>query len=139
MIYFYNNLSSFRNELLIELFFLLLNSDFKEFKNIKLPVSMLNLIYQLIKNLKPDQFAVFEDTKEMIYFKKIRRTLIENFDKWDEKNPAESPDSLNYYHKKIMREFIKKSIDMYPFASIDYNEEGFDRMFENLKNYIKFR
>jgi len=139
MNYFYNNLSSFRNELLIELFFLLLNSEFKNFKNIKLPVSMLNLIYQLIKNLKPDQFAVFEDTKEMIYFKKIRRTLIENFDKWDEKNPAESPDSPDYYHKKIFREFIKKSIDMYPFASIDYKEESFDRMFENLKNYIKFR
>jgi hypothetical protein len=139
MNYFYNNLSSFRNELLIELFFLLLNSDFKNFKNIKLPVSMLNLIYQLIKNLKPDQFAVFEDTKEMIYFKKIRKALIENFDKWDEKYPADTPDSPDYYHKKILREFIKKSIDMYPFASIDYSEETFDRIFENLKNYIKFR
>lgn len=138
MKYFYNHLSSFRNELLLELFFLLLHSDFKAYKNIKLPVSMLNLIYQLIKNLKPDQFAIFDDTKDVIYFKKIRTNLIENFDKWDAKNPADSQDNPDYYHKKIIREFIKKSIDMYPFASIDYSEEGFDRIYENLKNHIKF-
>ena len=138
MNFFYNNLSSFRNELLIELFFLLLNSDFKEFKNVKLPVSMLNLIYQLIKNLKPDPFAIFEDTKEIIYFKKIRKSLIESFDIWDAKNPAETQDSPDYYHKKIIREFIKKSVDMYPFASIDYSQESFDRIYQNLKDYIKF-
>lgn len=136
--YFYNKLGGYRNEMVLEIFFLLLNSNFDNYTNCSKALELVNLIYQLLKNIKIRRLEIYEDLKEADYFYSIRKELIEEFEKWDQKDKAEDFDHPDHYYKKIFREFIRKSVNIYPFSATHYNEQLFDRLFKNLKNYIKF-
>ncbi len=136
--YFYKYLASFRHEITLELFFLLLNSDFRKYDNYNGAINLINMIYQFMKNMKISRMETIGNSKEVKYFYSIRESLIDNYTKWDEKHSNQSYDHPDYYHNKILREFIRKSCNIYPFAAVEYTDELFDNLLSNIKEYISF-
>jgi hypothetical protein len=136
--YLYINLASFKPELMLEIFFLLLNCDHSKFKNPTKVVNLINLIYQNMKNSPIKRVYSFEQTKEIFYYNEIRDKLDDGFKNWDNKDLAESYTHPDHYYKKLIRVMVQKSSDSYPFSSIEYDEKLFDRIFKNLKLCLKF-
>jgi hypothetical protein len=136
--FLYRNLASFKPELTLELFFLLLNNDISKMKNPNKAVSLINLIYQTIKNCPTTRIFTFEYLKEAFYFNEIRNNLDDGYESWDSKDLAEGLDHPDHYHKKILRSLVKKSSDLYPFAAMHYDDKLFDTIFANLKKYLQF-
>lgn len=136
--YLYRNLASFKPELMLEIFFLLLNCDHSKFKNPAKISSLINLIYQNMKNSPIKRIYNYQQTKEIFYYNETRDKLDRGFESWDNKDLAESYAHPDHYHKKLMRIMVQKSSDSYPFSAIEYDDKLFDRIFKNLKLSLKF-
>jgi hypothetical protein len=136
--FFYRNLASFKPELTLELFFLLLNCDITKMTNPNKAISLINVIFQTIKNCPTTRLFTFEYVKEAFYFLEVREKLDRGFEQWDSKDKAEAVDHPEHYHKKILRSLVNKSSDLYPFSALKYDNNLFENIYTNFKKYIKF-
>jgi hypothetical protein len=138
--YIYRNLASFKTDLTLEIFFLILNCDFDKFKNRERAEKLLNMIFQIKKKDQTSRMEVFEEIKEMHYFNSTRSNLEKAWTEWIEKhkNILEGNFQPEYYNFKFFSHFVNMSIHIYPFAALEYNQELFDRLYNNFKLYIPF-
>lgn len=135
--YFYNNLSSFYNEYLLEFFFLILNTDLSQIKNKPRIDKFFDTLYQSLKKSKTHERQFKEKTKDILYFLEVREKVKVSSKEWFSKHKPEDG-SDDFYLMKIFEEFIKKSTDLFPFAAREYKDELYDKMFSNLKKLLKF-
>ena len=91
-----------------------------------------------MKNSQVTRLFTFEVLKEAFYFNEIREKMDAGFEKWDERDKAESFEHPDHYYKKLFRIMVKKSSDLYPFSAMEYNDELFDTIFNNLKQCLQF-
>lgn len=136
--FLYRNLASFKPELTLEIFFLLLNCDISQMKNQSKAASLINVIFQTIKNCPTTRLFTFEYVKEAFYFLEVREKLDAGFEQWDSKDTAEAVDHPEHYHKKMLRSLVNKSSDLYPFSALKYDDKLFDNIYSNFKKYIQF-
>lgn len=137
--YIYNNLAGFTHEITIDLFFIYLQSNFEEFKNLNYSKQLLNTLFQSLKNLKTDERIIYENIKEVFYLENLKSQLKEEFEKWDKTNPTDSIDHPDYFYKKLFKNFIQNSYNLLPFNTEAFNAELFDKTFNNFKTYISFK
>ncbi len=138
--FLYRNLAGFRTDMTLEIFFLILNSNFEKFKNKEKAEKLLNMIFQIKKKDVTSRVEVFDQVKEAFYFNQTREKLESAWSQWIAKhqNKMQDKNDDDSYYLKFFSHFVKMSIDMYPFAAIEYSQETFDRLFSNLKLCIKF-
>jgi hypothetical protein len=136
--FFYRHLSSLRHEFTIELLFMALQCNFENFKNKEQMIKFTSQVYQEIKNLRTTERQFEDEMKEIMWLKSVRNKLRTAFESWKVKNDKSQENQDEHYYLKFISEIIKKSCDLFPFASKEYQDEGFDHIYSNFKNIMKF-
>lgn len=129
--FFYRNLSALGQVLLLELFFLYMQSDLSKIKHQAELKTLLSKLAETIKTLKIQPQNSEEQTKEVIYYNECKQNLSKALKEWES-----GQDVINPSHE-LLKECIEKSLSAFPFAAITYNVELLEKIHSNIEEYIR--